>query len=262
MDALRTSLAFGSGGYACAAAGVRGAPASGGRCAWFLSGGRLSGARSQRHRMSTGWRASRSARSTRRSSRETRQKIASMKAAILLGQGERQPARSSGSCLTDGAREIAHLAAAGAVTMFGVPGFFQPHFLPTLMAQPGSASATSLYDSSPLIATLERARRLGSAERRPCTALGRRCRCRERQFRLFRHARIKPHRVRIDHRHIIASGALPPGLPAIPIDGRHYWDGGLVSNTPLAHVLDHQAWRHADLSRSTCFPPKDRCRLS
>lgn len=36
----------------------------------------------------------------------------------------------------------------------------------------------------------------------------------------------------------MASGALPPGFPAIEIDGEHYWDGGLVSNTPLHYVLD------------------------
>jgi NTE family protein len=38
--------------------------------------------------------------------------------------------------------------------------------------------------------------------------------------------------------HIMASGALPPGLPPVVIDGRHYWDGGLVSNSPLWYVLD------------------------
>jgi NTE family protein len=38
--------------------------------------------------------------------------------------------------------------------------------------------------------------------------------------------------------HIMASGALPPGFPAIEIDGAHYWDGGLVSNTPLQYILD------------------------
>ena len=35
----------------------------------------------------------------------------------------------------------------------------------------------------------------------------------------------------------MASGALPPGLPAVDIDGEAYWDGGLVSNTPLEWVL-------------------------
>jgi NTE family protein len=36
----------------------------------------------------------------------------------------------------------------------------------------------------------------------------------------------------------MASGALPPGFPAVEIDGEHYWDGGLVSNTPLSHVME------------------------
>ena len=37
----------------------------------------------------------------------------------------------------------------------------------------------------------------------------------------------------------MASGALPPGFPPVTIDGHLYWDGGLVSNTPLQYVLDH-----------------------
>jgi NTE family protein len=39
--------------------------------------------------------------------------------------------------------------------------------------------------------------------------------------------------------HIMASGALPPGLPPVLIEGEAYWDGGLVSNTPLQYVLDY-----------------------
>ena len=37
--------------------------------------------------------------------------------------------------------------------------------------------------------------------------------------------------------HFMASGALPPGFPAVEIDGEYYWDGGMVSNTPLYQVL-------------------------
>src|SRR5207253_2174832 len=40
--------------------------------------------------------------------------------------------------------------------------------------------------------------------------------------------------------HVIASGALPPGFPAIEIEGEFYWDGGLVSNTPLEWVLERE----------------------
>lgn len=39
--------------------------------------------------------------------------------------------------------------------------------------------------------------------------------------------------------HVMASGALPPGFPPVEIDGEYYWDGGLVSNTPLQYVLDY-----------------------
>ena len=38
--------------------------------------------------------------------------------------------------------------------------------------------------------------------------------------------------------HALASGSLPPGFPATEIDGRFYWDGGCVTNTPLQAVLD------------------------
>jgi NTE family protein len=41
--------------------------------------------------------------------------------------------------------------------------------------------------------------------------------------------------------HVMASGALPPGFPAIEIEGEHYWDGGLVSNTPLQWVVERGA---------------------
>ena len=38
--------------------------------------------------------------------------------------------------------------------------------------------------------------------------------------------------------HVMASGSLPPGFPAIEIEGEYYWDGGLISNTPLQWVVD------------------------
>ena len=42
---------------------------------------------------------------------------------------------------------------------------------------------------------------------------------------------------RLGPKHFMASGALPPGFPAVEIEGEHYWDGGVVSNTPLSRVL-------------------------
>jgi NTE family protein len=43
--------------------------------------------------------------------------------------------------------------------------------------------------------------------------------------------------------HVMASGALPPGFPAVEIEGEYYWDGGLVSNTPLQWVVDAEPRR-------------------
>ena len=51
--------------------------------------------------------------------------------------------------------------------------------------------------------------------------------------------------MRLDARHILASGALPPAFPAVEIDGRYFWDGGLVSNTPLSQVFDSEPRRDA-----------------
>ncbi|MFT3998334.1 MAG: DUF3734 domain-containing protein, partial [Asticcacaulis sp.] len=48
------------------------------------------------------------------------------------------------------------------------------------------------------------------------------------------------HTTTIRPEHIMASGALPPGFPAVEVDGVPYWDGGVVSNTPLTYVL-HEA---------------------
>jgi len=45
---------------------------------------------------------------------------------------------------------------------------------------------------------------------------------------------------RIGPEHIVASGSLPPGFPATEIEGEYYWDGGIVSNTPLQWMLDNR----------------------
>ena len=42
----------------------------------------------------------------------------------------------------------------------------------------------------------------------------------------------------LDVRHVMASGALPPAFPAVRIDGELYWDGGILSNTPVEAVFD------------------------
>ena len=44
--------------------------------------------------------------------------------------------------------------------------------------------------------------------------------------------------VAIRPRHILASASLAPAFPWTEIDGRKYWDGGLVDNTPLGDAID------------------------
>jgi NTE family protein len=63
---------------------------------------------------------------------------------------------------------------------------------------------------------------------------------------------------RLDVRHIVASGALPPGFAPVEIDGEHYWDGGLVSNTPLQYVLDQPATRHRMAFQVDLFPARGK----
>lgn len=135
----------------------------------------------------------------------------------------------------DSAREFVHEWSAGAVLLSGVPGFFRPRMIPPAFAVPGTPEALSFYDSSPLRATLDRLvdwDLLNSGAVRLSVGT---VEVESGNFRYFDTAHC-----RIDARHIMASGALPPGLPPVEIDGKLYWDGGLVSNTPLAHVLDEQ----------------------
>jgi NTE family protein len=135
----------------------------------------------------------------------------------------------------DAWREWAHLLSARFVAMQGVPGFFSPRALPPTLAPPGSPAALSFYDSAPLAATLDAFVDWDLLNDGPVRLSVGAVNVETGNFRYFDTSRD-----RIDARHIMASGALPPGLPPIEIDGALWWDGGLVSNTPLSHVLDHQ----------------------
>jgi NTE family protein len=49
----------------------------------------------------------------------------------------------------------------------------------------------------------------------------------------------------LNAKHVIASGALPPAFPAVRIDGDLYWDGGILSNTPVEAVFDDTPRRNS-----------------
>jgi NTE family protein len=135
----------------------------------------------------------------------------------------------------DAWREWAHLASAGFVAMQGVPGFFSPRLAPPTLALPGTPAALSFYDSAPLAATLDAFVDWELVNDGPVRLSIGAVNVETGNFRYF-----DTKRDRLDARHVMASGALPPGLPPVEIDGAWWWDGGLVSNTPLSHVLDHQ----------------------
>jgi NTE family protein len=135
----------------------------------------------------------------------------------------------------DAWREWAHLASAGFVAMQGVPGFFSPRLAPPTLALPGTPAALSFYDSAPLAATLDAFVDWELLNDGPVRLSIGAVNVETGNFRYF-----DTKRDRLDARHVMASGALPPGLPPVEIDGAWWWDGGLVSNTPLSHVLDHQ----------------------
>ena len=135
-------------------------------------------------------------------------------------------------------REWLHLLSAGTVAAQGVPGFFTPRLLTPALAPAKSLGALSFYDNAPLAATLDRFVDWELLNDGPVRLSVGAVNIETGNFHYFDTRGSQ--RTRLDARHVMASGALPPGLPPVEIDGAWWWDGGIVSNTPLSHVLDHQ----------------------
>ena len=139
----------------------------------------------------------------------------------------------------DGSRTTVNEWNAGVIMLAGVPGFFKPRFPPMPFQSPDDLGALSFYDTSPLRETLEEMvdfKLINSAEGVRISvgavnvATG--------QQRYFDNK--GDNAVVIGPEHIMASAALPPGFPAVRIGKDYFWDGGLISNTPLDHVLKHK----------------------
>ena len=130
----------------------------------------------------------------------------------------------------DAGRAFAQHMSASTASMLGVPGFYAPRFPSPLFQPPGTLEATSLYDTTPLKATLERLvdfDLINSKSHDVRLSLGS-VNVRSGELVYFD---TTTDIIRAEH--VMASGAIPPKFPAIEIDGEHYWDGGVVSNTPL-----------------------------
>lgn len=124
---------------------------------------------------------------------------------------------------------------AAVTAAFGAPGFFRPRVPPALPGWPYDPESLSVYDTTPLRETLLSLvdfNLLNSGAVR--YSIGS-VNVRTGNFRYFdtKYDEIGPE-------HVMASAALPPGLPMIEIEGDYYWDGGIVSNSPLQYVLDYE----------------------
>lgn len=133
------------------------------------------------------------------------------------------------------ARRAFNEAAASVAAGFGIPGFFTPRF-PVLPPEwPAELGQLSIYDTAPLRATLLDLVDFDLLNNGPIRFSVGAVNVLNGNFSYFdnRERTIEPE-------HIMASGALPPGFPPVRIDDDWYWDGGLVSNTPLQYVLDNR----------------------
>jgi NTE family protein len=140
----------------------------------------------------------------------------------------------------DRARSVFNETSAALIATFGVPGFFTPRIPPAPFWPQGSPQSQSYYDTAPLKKTLERLvdfDRVNDLKTRLSVGA---VSVTSGNFRYFDNFQFRKLGKKIGPEHIMASGALPPGFPSIEIEGEHYWDGGIASNTPLDYVLDEE----------------------
>ena len=123
---------------------------------------------------------------------------------------------------------------AAAVAAFGAPGFFVPRMPPPWLVPDGSPEALSVYDTAPLKSTLEELVDFDFLNRRSGVRLS----LGAVNVQTGNSVYFDSRDLEITVQHVLASGSLPPGFPPTVIDGSHYWDGGIVSNSPLWYVLD------------------------
>ena len=135
----------------------------------------------------------------------------------------------------DAMRSMLNQISAGCVMAFGVPGFFKPLIPPAGFVPHGIPGAVSFYDTSPLRDTIEELVDFDLINNRKVRlSLG------TAKVLTGNSFYFDNHNTRLGPDHVRASGALPPGFPPVNIDGEYYWDGGMVSNTPLTYVMDQK----------------------
>ena len=143
-----------------------------------------------------------------------------------------------GLARSEGARHLLSRLSAAQALASGANGFFAARPIGPWMQPDGTIEATSFYDTGELKRTLERLvdfERINAGVTRLSVGA---VNVRTGNFVYFDNT---THSIRPEH--VMASAALPPGFPAVEIEGEYYWDGGVVSNTPLQWVVDDEPRR-------------------
>lgn len=138
-------------------------------------------------------------------------------------------------CSGDLSHRLTNYTSALGALLFGASNLFTPQRIAPYLLPAGSPGALSFYDVSPLRATLERFVDFGRINSQEVKLSVGAVNVHTGNFLYFDNTTRA-----IGPEHIMASGALPPGFPPVEIEGELYWDGGLVSNTPLQWVLDSE----------------------
>ncbi len=165
--------------------------------------------------------------------------IGSINAACVVGAKTRADARARLNALWDDlmleAPPFWIAAAQRDLAYFGLPGFYAPR--PDFWTAP---TWTYVYDTRPLLVTLARHVDFAALNASPTAFVVTAVEVVTGALQAFANKPVGRHiaATRIEPRHVLASGSLPPGFPWTEIDGMPYWDGGIVDNTPLGLAID------------------------
>ncbi|WP_244309701.1 FAD-dependent oxidoreductase [Sphingobium fuliginis] len=130
--------------------------------------------------------------------------------------------------------DAARAITASQILTFGVPHFFRPRWMQAFAAPMTPPTAwTSFYDVAPMRELIARYVDFGKLKASPVRLLVGAVNVQSGELEVF-----DSYIDDLTPDHVLASGSLPPGFPWTEIDGKAYWDGGVISNSPLDLVID------------------------
>ena len=131
------------------------------------------------------------------------------------------------------ARSWANKMSALSSMLYGVPNFFLPRRMPPIYTIAKRPEDVGYYDAAPLKTTLERLVDFDLINRKTIQfSIG------AANVRTGSPATFDNLDEKITVEHVMASASLPPGFAPTRVDGEYYWDGAVVSNTPMQCVID------------------------